>query len=68
MIEKKLIHFSKEASYQKYNDQVKNESIVWVSDSKKIITHKTEYQFIGWSILEPPPPKNVGAFTRILNK
>lgn len=54
MIEKKLIHFSKENSYQTNKNQIKDNSIVWVSESKKIITHGTEYQFCGWDILEEP--------------
>lgn len=54
MIEKKLIHFSKENSYQTNKNRIKDNSIVWVSESKKIITHGTEYQFCGWDILEEP--------------
>ena len=52
MIEKKLIHFSEESSYQEHKDLIKESSIAWVSESKKIITHGTEYQFCGWDILE----------------
>lgn len=54
MIEKKLIHFTNESSYQNNKDLIKNNSIVWVSETKKIITHGTEYKFCGWTILQEP--------------
>lgn len=55
MIEKKLIHFNSDATYQDQKSNIKDTSIVFVDDSKKIVTHGTEYQFMGWSVLEYKP-------------
>lgn len=48
VIEKKLIHFNKDAEFKNRlnNNEILDTSIVFVKDTSKIYTHGTEYQFI----------------------
>lgn len=49
---KKLIHFNSDSNYQNYKDSINTNSIVFIKDTNKIVTHGTEYQFQKWSILD----------------
>lgn len=51
MIDKKLIHFDKNETFENNRSQIKDASIVFIKDANKIYTRGEEYQFIGWSIL-----------------
>jgi hypothetical protein len=53
-IEKLLIHFNKNEDFIEKNDagNILDTSIVFIKDSNKIYTHKEDYQFIEWSVLE----------------
>lgn len=55
MIEKKLIRFNFDSDYQNQKQNIKDTSIVFIDENKKIVTHGTEYQFIDWSVLKPSP-------------
>ena len=43
MAEKKLIHFNSDSDYQNYKSDINSNSIVFVKDSHKIVTHGAEY-------------------------
>ena len=53
-IEKLLIHFNKNEDFIEENnaENILDTSIVFIKDSDKIHTHKEDYQFIEWSVLE----------------
>jgi hypothetical protein len=53
-IEKLLIHFNKNEDFIEKNnaENILDTSIVFIKDSNKIYTHKEDYQFIEWSVLE----------------
>lgn len=53
MVEKKLIHFNSDSDYQNQKDTINSHSIVFIKDSRKIVTHGKEYHAQNWSILEP---------------
>lgn len=47
MIDKKLVHFNENSTFENNKDQIKDTSIVFVKDVNKIYTHGADYQFIG---------------------
>lgn len=62
MNNKKFIHFNSDSDYQDYKSDINRNSIVFVKDSKKIITHGSEYQYINWKVLEIPNPNFAGDY------
>lgn len=54
-INKKLIHFSKQESFDNEvaNNNILDTSICFIKDSKSISTHGTIYPTVNWSILDP---------------
>lgn len=54
MINKKLIHFNQNSTFEGKKNEILDTSIVFVKDTNKIYTHGTEYQFIGWSYIDAP--------------
>lgn len=46
MINKKLIHFDQNSTFEEKKDEILDASIVFIKDANKIYTHGTEYQFI----------------------
>ena len=53
-IKKKLIHFKKRANFDSEvsNDNILETSIVFIQDSKEIVTHGTVYKTVNWAVLE----------------
>ena len=53
-IKKKLIHFRKKENFLKEegNGNLLDSSIVFIQDSKEIVTHGTVYKTVNWGILE----------------
>lgn len=51
MIQKNLIHFDSEQSYRSSKQNLKESSIAFVGETRKIVTHGEEFCFIGWSKL-----------------
>lgn len=49
-IEKRLVHFDKQKEFNEAfsNEEIKDESIVFINDSRKINTHKAQYKTITW--------------------
>lgn len=54
MINKKLIHFDQNSTFEEKKDEILDASIVFIKDANKIYTHGTEYQFIEWSYIDAP--------------
>lgn len=54
MINKKLIHFDQNSTFEEKKDEILDASIVFIKDTNKIYTHGTEYQFIEWSYIDAP--------------
>lgn len=54
LIENLLVHFTTQNNYKAHRglDQLKDESIIFIQDSKEIATHGTVYKSVNWSILE----------------
>ena len=53
-IKKKLIHFKKRASFdgEVNNNNILETSIVFIQDSKEIVTHGTIYKTVNWAVLD----------------
>lgn len=43
MIKNKLVYFKTEKAYEENKSRISDQSIVFIEDSKKIITHGAEY-------------------------
>lgn len=76
MIEKKLINFKKEADYQlqKEAGNIKPTSIVFIDDTKKIVTHNTEFdcsfnkdEFASKDYVDNKIDKTLGNLDKILD-
>lgn len=51
-IENNLLHFETEETFQSERNNIKEQSITFVQDSKKIYTHGKEYSMVNWGTLE----------------
>lgn len=58
-IENNLLHFETEETFQSERNDIKEQSITFVQDSKKIYTHGKEYCMINWGEIKAPEA-NVG--------
>ena len=54
MINKKLIHFKQNSTFESKKNEILDTSIVFIKDTNKIYTHGAEYQFIEWSYIDAP--------------
>lgn len=54
VIENNLIHFNEQKEFDKAfsNEEIKDTSIVFINDSRKINTHKSQYKTITWGRLK----------------
>ena len=46
MINKKLIHFKQNSTFESKKNEILDTSIVFIKETNKIYTHGAEYQFI----------------------
>lgn len=53
-IKKKLIHFRKKESFlnEEGNGNILDSSIVFIQDSREIVTHGAVYKTVNWGMLE----------------
>lgn len=51
-IENNLLHFETEETFQSERNNIKEQSITFVQESKKIYTHGKEYCMVNWGTLE----------------
>lgn len=51
-IENNLLHFETEETFQSERNDIKEQSITFVQDSKKIYTHGKEYCMVNWGTIE----------------
>lgn len=58
-IENNLLHFETEETFQSERNNIKEQSITFVQDSKKIYTHGKEYSMVNWGEIKAPEV-NVG--------
>lgn len=57
MIENNLLHFENDSTFQTEKTNIKEDSITFVKDSKKVYTHNKEYNMVNWGILKKPEYK-----------
>lgn len=51
MIENNLLHFENDSTFQTEKTNIKEDSITFVKDSKKVYTHNKEYNMVNWGNL-----------------
>lgn len=57
MIENNLLHFENDSTFQTEKTNIKEDSITFVKDSKKVYTHNKEYNMVNWGVLKKPEYK-----------
>ena len=56
-IENNFLHFNTEETFQSERNNIKEQSITFVQESKKIYTHNKEYNMVNWGVLKKPEYK-----------